>query len=213
MAASSSVRSFPPTLIAIVTAVAGVALMFASAVGGGDLLGNTLALGVAILFGANTVVARAARGVDLVPATVLAGLLALMSTLPLAKLNAPLAFDFVLLAAMGCLRLGLGLFLFMRGAPHLTAVKVSLLEIILAPIWVWLAFAELPAPLSLVGGAVPPTVGSSNHGSIALCSKAARAQRMILAGWCQLEAGSSLVGGKKLDTSPSRLRAASVLQN
>src|SRR5215467_10605566 len=139
-------RLAPPTLIAIVTAIAGVALMFASAVGGGDLVGNMLALGVAILFGANIVVVRAARGIDLLPAT-----------LPVAKLNAPSAFDFVLLAAMGCLQLGLGLFLFMRGAPHLTAAQVGLLgllEIILAPIWVWLAFAELPAPLSLVGAAV-----------------------------------------------------------
>jgi drug/metabolite transporter (DMT)-like permease len=102
-------------------------------------------------------VVRAARGIDLVPATVLAGVFALMSTLPLAKLTAPSAFDFVLLAAMGCLQLGLGLFLFMRGAPHLTSAQVGLLcllEIILAPIWVWLAFAELPAPLSLVGAAV-----------------------------------------------------------
>jgi drug/metabolite transporter (DMT)-like permease len=150
-------RLAPPTLIAIVTAVAGVALMFASALGSGGVVGNMLALGVAILFGANIVVVRAARGVDLVPATVLAGVFALISTLPLAKLDAPTPSNFVLLAAMGCLQLGLGLFLFMRGAPHLTAAEVgllSLLEIILAPIWVWLAFAELPAPLSLAGAAV-----------------------------------------------------------
>ena len=70
-------RLAPPTLVAIVVAVAGVALMFASALGGGDLVGNTLALGVAILFGANIVVVRAARGVDLVPATVLAGVFAM----------------------------------------------------------------------------------------------------------------------------------------
>src|SRR5262245_35743182 len=90
-------RLAPPTLIAIVTAVAGVALMFASALGSGGVVGNMLALGVAILFGANIVVVRAARGVDLVPATVLAGVFALISTLPLAKLNVPSAFDFVLL--------------------------------------------------------------------------------------------------------------------
>jgi drug/metabolite transporter, DME family len=150
-------RLAPPTLIAIVTAIAGVALMFASALSGGDLVGNMLALGVAILFGGNIVVVRAARDIDLMPATVLAGIFALISTLPLAKLNAPSAFDFVLLAAMGYLQLGLGLILFMRGAPYLTAAQVgllTLLEIILAPIWVWLAFAELPAPLSLAGAAV-----------------------------------------------------------
>ena len=150
-------RLAPPTLVAIVVAVAGVCLMFASALGGGDLVGNTLALGVAILFGANIVVVRAARGVDLVPATVLAGVFAMLATLPLAKLDAPSALDFGLLAAMGCLQLGLGLFLFMRGAPHLTTAQVgllTLLEVILAPIWVWLAFAEVPAPLSLAGGVV-----------------------------------------------------------
>jgi drug/metabolite transporter, DME family len=49
------------------------------------------------------------------------------------------------------------LLLFMRGAPHLTAAQVgllTLLEVILAPIWVWLAFGEVPAPLSLMGGAI-----------------------------------------------------------
>ena len=58
---------------------------------------------------------------------------------------------------MGGLQLGLGLFLFMRGAPHLTAAQVGLLtliEVILAPIWVWLAFGEVPAALSLAGGLV-----------------------------------------------------------
>ena len=147
----------PPTLVAIVVAVAGVTLMFAGALGGGDLLGNALALGVAMSFGANIVVVRAARGLDLVPATVLAGLFAMVATLPLASMAAPSAYDLGLLAAMGMLQLGLGLFLFMRGAPYLTAAQVgllTLLEVILAPIWVLLAFAEMPPPLSLVGGAV-----------------------------------------------------------
>ncbi len=150
-------RLTPPTLVAILVAIAGVALMFAGALGGGDLVGNALALGVAIVFGANIVVVRAARALDLVPATVLAGLFALAVTLPFATWDAPSSSDFGLLAAMGVLQLGLGLFLFMRGAPRLTAAQVgllTLLEVILAPIWVWLAFAEMPAPLSLIGGAI-----------------------------------------------------------
>jgi drug/metabolite transporter (DMT)-like permease len=150
-------RLAPPTLVAIVAAVGGVAMMFASALGSGDLAGNMLALGVAILFGANIVVVRAARGIDLVPATVLAGTIALLATLPRATPSAPSSYDFALLAAMGVFSLGLGLFLFMRGAPYLTTAQVGLLgllEVILAPIWVWLAFDEVPAPLSLAGGAV-----------------------------------------------------------
>ena len=150
-------RLAAPTLVAILVAVGGVALMFASALGGGDLLGNVLALGVAVTFGANIVVVRAARAVDLVPSTVLAGLFALLVCLPLATPAAARGYDLGLLAVMGVLQLGLGLYLFMRGAPRLSAAQVGLLslfEVILAPIWVWLAFAEVPAALSLAGGAV-----------------------------------------------------------
>jgi drug/metabolite transporter (DMT)-like permease len=146
-----------PTIAAVLVAIAGVALMFAGALGGGDLIGNVLALGVAIAFGANIVIVRAARSVDLVPSTVLAGIFAVAATLPLASLAAPTARDLGLLAAMGGLQLGLGLFLFMRGAPHLTSAQVgllALLEVILAPIWVWIAFAEVPAPLALMGGGI-----------------------------------------------------------
>ena len=150
-------RLAPPTLVAIFVAIAGVALMFASALGGGDLMGNALALGVAIAFGANIVVVRAARRLDLVPSTVLGGLFAMAAALPFASWAVPSAYDLGLLAAMGALQLGIGLFLFMRGAPYLTAAQVGLLgllEVILAPIWVWLAFDEVPTPLSLIGGAV-----------------------------------------------------------
>ena len=58
---------------------------------------------------------------------------------------------------MGSLQLGLGLFLFMRGAPRLSAAQVgllSLLEVILGPIWVWIALSELPSPLALTGAAI-----------------------------------------------------------
>lgn len=147
----------PRTVFAILVAVAGVALMFADALGGGDLVGNLLALAVAVAFGANIVVVRASRSVDLVPATVLAALFAMAVALPLASPWAPSARDMALLAAMGALSLGLGQFLFMRGAPKLTAAAVGLLcllEVILAPIWVWLAHDEEPHAMALVGGAI-----------------------------------------------------------
>ena len=147
----------PRTVLAILVAMAGVALMFADALGGGDLLGNLLALAVAASFGACIVVVRASRSVDLVPATVLAALFAMAATLPFASVAAPSARDFAVLAAMGMLSLGLGQFLFMRGAPRLSAALVGLLcllEVILAPLWVWLAHDERPHAMALAGGAV-----------------------------------------------------------
>ena len=147
----------PRTIAAILVAVAGIALMFADALGGGDLVGNLLALGVAVTFGANIVVVRAGRSLDLVPATVLAALFAMAAALPLASLSGLSARDLAVLAAMGMLSLGLGQFLFMRGAPKLSAAAVGLLcllEVILAPIWVWLAHDEKPHAMALIGGAI-----------------------------------------------------------
>ena len=135
----------PPTLVAILVAVAGVALMFAGALGGGDLVGNALALGVAILFGANIVVVRAARGLDLVPATVLAGLFAMRRR---CRWRASVRLRPTI---SGCWRRwagcswASGCSCSCAARPHLTAAQVgllTLLEVILAPIWVWLAFAR-----------------------------------------------------------------------
>lgn len=147
----------PRTVLAILAAVAGVALMFADALGGGDLVGNLLALGVAFAFGANIVVVRAGRALDLVPATVLAALFAMAAALPFAEVTSPSTRDLCVLAAMGMLSLGLGQYLFMRGAPRLSAALVGLLcllEVVLAPIWVWLVHGEKPQPLALAGGGV-----------------------------------------------------------
>ena len=58
---------------------------------------------------------------------------------------------------MGCVQLSLGFFLFVRGAPHLSAAEVgllTLLETVLAPIWVWIGFAETPGPATLAGGGI-----------------------------------------------------------
>jgi drug/metabolite transporter (DMT)-like permease len=80
-----------------------------------------------------------------------------LATLPLANLGGPSVQDFGVLAALGTIQLGLGLFLFMRGAQKIAAAQTGLLcllEVILGPLWVWLAFAETPGTLALLGGAI-----------------------------------------------------------
>jgi drug/metabolite transporter (DMT)-like permease len=147
----------PRTALAILIAIAGVALMFADALGGGDLIGNLLAFGVAVSFGANIVLVRAGRRLDLLPSAVVAGLIAMLATIPFANLAGPSARDFALLAAMGVGQLGIGLVLYMRGAPHLGAAYVGLLgllETVLAPFWVWLILGEMPSSLALAGGGI-----------------------------------------------------------
>lgn len=154
-------RIKPLTVGAIAAALCGIGVMVwgsgNSDATGASLLGGLYAFGVAFAFGANIVVVRAARHVDLLPAMSLAGLFAALATLPLASPMSASAHDLGLLVLMGVFQLALGLFLFLRGAPYLLAAEVgllTLLEVVLAPLWVWIGIGEEPSTAALIGGGI-----------------------------------------------------------
>ena len=150
-------RLLARTAITILVAFLGILLMFVGAIGEGSLVGNLLALGIALFFGVNIVVMRAARGVDMLPAMVLAGLISAASAWPLASPLAVSGQDFGLLMILGAGQLGLGLYLFVRGTRFLGAGEVgllTLLETVLAPLWTWAVVGEVPPPLALAGGGI-----------------------------------------------------------
>ena len=58
---------------------------------------------------------------------------------------------------MGAGQIGLGLALLTMGARLIPAAQVgliTLLEVVLGPFWVWLAYDERPETATLIGGAV-----------------------------------------------------------
>jgi drug/metabolite transporter (DMT)-like permease len=58
---------------------------------------------------------------------------------------------------MGAVQVGGGLTVFTLGARHVPVAELMLLsltELALAPIWVWLAVGEVPSPSTLLGGAI-----------------------------------------------------------
>lgn len=146
------------TWVAIAVALAGITLMFAEGIDAGRSLGNALALGVPTAFALNVVVLRRMHAsVDMVPAVMIAGLISIAVALPFAVPLEPVARDLAVLAPMGCLQLGLGCLLMTRATRYLTAGEVgllSLIETILAPIWVWLGVGERPSALAFAGGAI-----------------------------------------------------------
>lgn len=146
------------TWTAIAVALAGVTLMFADGLDAGRSLGNLLALGVAIAFALNVVVLRRMHAsVDMVPAVMIAGLISIAVALPLAPSLAPAPRDLALLAPMGCVQLGLGCLLMTKATRHLSAGEIgllSLIETILAPLWVWIGVGERPGALALGGAAI-----------------------------------------------------------
>ena len=146
------------TWLAIAVALAGVFLMFADGLGTGQLAGNLLALGVPVAFAFNVVLLRRHRAsIDLVPAVLIAGVIAIAVAAPLAWPFTPSARDLVVLGVMGSLQVGAGCVLMTMASRYLTAGEIgllALLETTLGPLWVWLGIGERPAPLALAGGAV-----------------------------------------------------------
>ena len=141
--------------VAMLAAAAGVAVMMGAPSGGE--LGNLLPLLMTFSFAASIVIARRRREVSMTPATCLAQLLILVGALPFANAGSVGGRDLALLVALGAGQIGLGLALFTAGARLIPAAEIatiSLLEIVLGPLWVWLAVSERPSSATLVGGAI-----------------------------------------------------------
>jgi drug/metabolite transporter (DMT)-like permease len=144
------------TAIAMVLALGGVALML-GAPGAGDLTGDALALLMALSFALALVITRRRRDVSMGPATCLSQLLLIAAFAPFSHPGEIGGDDAAALAALGAGQIGLGLALLTVGARLIPAAQValiSLLEVVLGPLWVWLAYTEKPDAATLAGGAI-----------------------------------------------------------
>ena len=145
------------TLGATIAAFAGMAIMAGPAIAAGHFLGDLLASAMAVLMALVIVLLRRKRGVNMVPAVCASAFLCALIVWPFAS---PLQVDataFGLLALFGVSQFGMGLLLLALGTPLVSATRGALLGVLqtpLATLWVWLAFAEQPAALTLIGGAV-----------------------------------------------------------
>ena len=145
------------TLGATAAAFAGMAVMAEPAVAGGHLAGDALAFAMATLMSLVIVLIRRKRGVNMVPAVCGSAFLCALLVSPFAS---PLRVDgesLGLLVLFGVSQFGLGLLLLAFGTPLVSATRGALLGVLQTPLgtlWVWLAFAEQPAALTLIGGAI-----------------------------------------------------------
>jgi drug/metabolite transporter (DMT)-like permease len=144
------------TWIAMLVALAGVAVMVGGP-GGPSWLGQGLSLLMAASFAGVIVITRHRRDVSMAPATCLSQLVVFAAAAPFAHFGVAGAKDVTLLAILGICQIGLGFVFLTIGARLIPAGEVALitlLEIVLGPLWVWAFIAERPATATLIGGAV-----------------------------------------------------------
>jgi drug/metabolite transporter (DMT)-like permease len=144
------------TGVAMVVALGGVGLMVGGP-GGAHGLGLVLSVVMTLSFALSVVITRHRRDISMAPAFCLSQVLVLAAVGPFAHPGTGGTNDLLLIVVLGVGQVGLGLAFLTMGARLIPAAEVALitlLEIVLGPLWVWLALSEGPSATTLVGGAV-----------------------------------------------------------
>jgi drug/metabolite transporter (DMT)-like permease len=144
------------TAAAMAIALLGVTLMVGGA-GSGGVVGVGASFVMTLAFAATIVITRHRREVSMAPAICLSQLLVFVAFVPLADAASVSARDFGLLVLLGVGQMGLGLAFLTVGArliPAAEAALITLLEVVLGPLWVWIAYGEEAGAATLLGGAV-----------------------------------------------------------
>ncbi|HLT02167.1 MAG TPA: EamA family transporter, partial [Geminicoccaceae bacterium] len=116
-------------------------------------------------FAVFSVLLRRGRGHDMLPCVVITGVASALIALPVVLVSAPslgaalvlTPRDLLLCTIMGVVQVGAGLTVYTLGARHVPVAELTLLsltELALAPIWVWLVVDEVPSAFTLLGGAI-----------------------------------------------------------
>ncbi|ANL27364.1 DMT superfamily inner membrane transporter protein [Rhizobium phaseoli] len=144
------------TLIAMLFMIFGVGLIVREGLSSGHFFGDAMALLSALILAAAITIGRASRrDMGFVPllAAILPAALGLAQALPSGlSIAHP---GWILLN--GAIVMPVAFWCLATGPRYLSAPEVGmfyLLETVLAPIWVWLIFAETPATMTLLGGGI-----------------------------------------------------------
>ncbi len=144
------------TVVAMAVALVGVGLMVGGP-GGAQGLGLVLSVVMMFAFALGVVITRHRRDISMAPAICLSQIFLIVAAAPFAEPGTIGSRDLLFMVILGVGQMGLGLAFLTLGARLIPAAEVALitlLEIVLAPLWVWLTISETPATATLVGGVV-----------------------------------------------------------
>jgi drug/metabolite transporter (DMT)-like permease len=147
----------PRTLAASGVAFAGIVIMVASGLGSGRLLGQSLSALMTLAFAGMIVLQRREPKASMIAVNALGALGSGVFGLANSPLQPIGLHDFIILFVFGLTTIGLAFVIFMEGAkfiPSAEAGLISLLDVVLGPLWVFLAFGENPGAATILGGAI-----------------------------------------------------------
>ncbi len=143
-------------IVASLAALAGVVIMVGLGTEGtlfGDLLAFGMTLGMAVLM----IIVRRHPDIAVMPATCLSALFSSVICWPFGDALAVSNQNLLLIALFGLMVSAVGVALFALGAKHLPPIETALigsLDAPLAPLWIWIAFGEIPGSSTLIGGSI-----------------------------------------------------------
>lgn len=149
-------RPRPQTLAAMAVMILAIAIIVQDGLTSGGWFGDMLALGAAVSIAGAIVISRASgRDMGFTPLVAVVLPMTIGGAMVFANglnVNAPwwIVFD-------GFVVIPVAFFLLATGPKYISGPEVAmfyLLETVLAPIWVWLIFAEAPTSQTLIGGAL-----------------------------------------------------------
>lgn len=150
-------RPKPQTFAAMAAMVLGVALIVSDGVKAGNFLGDLLALASSLILAGAITASRKAR-TDMGFTPLLAAIVPSMIGLIMVGGPSGVSLDEPgWLALNGLIIIPVAFWCLATGPRYLSGPEVAmfyLLETILAPVWVWLIFAEAPTRMVLIGGAI-----------------------------------------------------------
>ena len=149
------------TFFAILIALLGILVMFMDSFGNDSINGSIGGVISAFGFSIFTVSLRWGKQNNMLPSVFLSGLLAIFLTLIICKIqnyNIIIErYDAFYALFLGIFQVGLGLVLYTIGSKTVPAAELTLLslcEVLLAPIWVWIFLGEGATRLTFIGGSI-----------------------------------------------------------
>jgi len=145
------------TTLAMAVAFIGVSLIFGTNMSGDGVLGMGFAFLMTVCYAGAIVVMRIIAAANIILICALSAALTMLLMLPFMESFTLTSKDLLICLGLGVVQVGMGTAFVMAGARHVPAAQVSilaLLEVVLAPIWVWIFAQEVPSATTLIGGAI-----------------------------------------------------------